>query len=414
MPGVGEFIIGQSAVVVGPSTRPSTTYQWWMSYSDVVLEAFDRCGIRAASLTQQQLVSAYRSANLAISTWTNYAGPNLWTRELNAIQLTAGQPTYDLPTNTVQMLDVYIRQFPMSGAESLTLAFSTVLNYGTVSIGWPAHGLVVGDFVNIVVPVSVGGILLLGYYTVFAVPDGNTIQVNTGIIATSTDSPGVVPKFTTTGNSTTVTVTLPVHGQTAGSTFNIQVQTTVSDVVLYGSYTVNTVIDANNFTITGPNPAFVGTSVFENAGEAFIAGQNNADSPNDRILYPISETDYAAIPDKFQQGLPTCYFYNRQSPTPTVTLWLVPGSTTGPYVLQYWSTRQMMDANIGGLQTPDIPYQFFEALCADMAARLAQKFAPAMWPGLKQEAMMQWKTASDANTEKVSLYIAPDLSIYGA
>lgn len=412
MPGVGQFVIGQSAIVVGPNTAPSETYQWWMAYSDVVLEGFDRCGIRASSLTQAQLASSYRSINLAISTWTNRNGPNLWKRQLNTIQLTVGQPTYDLPTNTIQLLDVYIRQFPMGGANSYALAFSTVLNNGTVTVGWPNHGLIVGNYVNFVVPVSVGGIILLGFYTVNSVPNGNTITVNTGIIATATTSTSAVPKFTTTSGSSTITVLFPNHGQTSGSTFNIQVQTTVSDVVLYGSYIVQSVIDANNFTITGPNPAFAGASVFENAGEAFMAGQNNSDNPIDRILYPISETDYAALPDKFSQGYPTCYFYNRQSPTPTVTLWLVPGSVTGPYALQYWSSVQLQDANLAMMQTPDIPYRFFEALCSDIAARLAQKFAPDKWMLLKQEAQMQWSEAALSDTERVSLFIAPDTSDY--
>lgn len=395
-----------------PITNPSGTYAFFPAYGDFILESMDRIGKRPSSLTQAELVSAYRSVNLALSTWNSFAGPNSWTRELNTIQLTIGQPTYNLPANTIQMLDVYIRQYPMSGAVSLPLNFTTVINTAAVTIGWTAHGLIVGNYVNIVVPVSVGGLILLGFYTVTSVPNGNTIIITAASNATSSTSSSAVPLFTTAASSTTVTVVLNNHGLSAGQTFNIQVQTTVSDVVLYGSYVINAVLTANTFTITGPNPAFANAGVYENGGQAFMAGQNNADQVNDRILYPISETDYASIPEKYQQGLPTCYFYNRQSPIPTVTLWLVPGSTTGPYTLQYWYSRQIQDANLGGGQTPDIPYRFFEALCADLAARLAQKFAPAMWPTLKAEAQAQWKTASDADTEKVSLYIAPDLSAY--
>ncbi len=395
-----------------PTTNPSNSTAWWMSNADVTLEGFDRIGVRPSSLTQSQLVSAYRSINLELSTWSNRSGPNLWKRELNTIQLTAGQATYNLPTSTIQLLDVYIRQYPMSGAESLTLNFSTTISDATVTMGWPAHGLIVGNYINIVVPVAVGGLILLGFYTVTSVPNGNSIQFEAASSATSTGSPGTVPYFTSQSGSDTITVTLASHGQTAGSTFNIQVQTTVSDVVLYGSYIVETVTDANHFTITGPNAAFATASIYENGGEAFAAGQNNADGPIDRILYPLSETDYAAITNKTQEGLPTSFFYNRQSPTPNVTLWLVPSQTTGPYVLQYWATYQIQDANLGMLQTPDIPYRFFEALCAGIAARLAQKFAPDKWMQLKADATMQWEEAALADTEKASLYIAPNLSLY--
>lgn len=393
-----------------PTTNPSNSTSWWMSNSDITLEAFDRIEKRPSSLTQQQLVSAYRSINLELSTWSNRNGPNLWKRTLNTIQLTMGQATYNLPTTTIQMLDVYIRQYPMSGAVSLPLAFTTTLNSPIITIGWTAHGLIVGNYINIVVPVSVGGLILLGFYTVTSVPNGNTIQIKAQSNATSADSPGHVPKFTTVGASTTVTVMLPNHGQTTGETFNVQVQTTVSDVVIYGSYIINTVVDADNFTITGPNPAFTIATIYENAGAAFMAGQNNADNPTDRILYPLSETDYASLPNKFAQGYPTSFFYNRQSPTPNVTLWLVPGSPTAPYALQYWATEQIQDANLGMGQTPDIPYRFFEALCAGIAARLAQKFAPDKWAMLKEDAAAQWEEAALSDSEKVSIYLAPDLS----
>jgi hypothetical protein len=395
-----------------PVTNPSGTTGFFLANGDIILESFDRIQKRPSSLTQAQLVSAYRSINLELSTWSNRPGPNLWKRTLNTIQLTAGQETYNLPTTTIQMLDVYIRQYPMSGAVSIPLNFTTISTQKTVTIGWADHGLIVGNYVNIVVPVSVGGLILLGFYTVTSVPNGNTIIITAPSAATSSDSPGHVPLFTTVSSSSTVTVTLPNHGMTSGQNFNIQVQTTVSDVVLYGSYIIETIVDANNFTITGPNPAFAGASVYENAGEAFIAGQNNADTPNDRILYPMSETDYASLPNKFQQGEPTSYFYNRQSPTPNVTLWLVPGSTTGPYALQYWATEQIQDSNLGMGQTPDIPYRFFEALCAGIAARLAQKFAPQMWQLLKADALAQWQEAALGDSERVSIYLSGDMSDY--
>jgi hypothetical protein len=300
----------------------------------------------------------------------------------------------------------------MSGAVSLTVNFSTVSTSPTVTIVWPAHGLIVGNFVNIVVPVTIGGLVLLGFYTVATVPDGNTITITAAANATSTvNNAGAVPQFVATSGSSTITVNFATHGQTAGSTFNIQVQTFISDIVLFGSYIVQTVPNANSFTITAANPSLINTTVSENLGNAFMAGQNNAADPIDRLLYPLSETDYAAIPDKFQQGLPTSFFYNRQSPTPNVTLWLVPNNT-GPYVLQFWRTRQLQDANLGFGQTPDIPYRFFEALCSDLAARLAQKFAPDRWLALKADAAAQWSEAALADSEKVSLYIGMQLDDY--
>lgn len=396
-----------------PTTNPSGSYSFWPSYADIVLEGFDRAGVRAPGLTQAQLVSAYRSINLALSTWPNRTGKNLWAVDLQTVPLIAGQLSYNLPTNTIQLLDVYLRLYPMGASENITVGFATTSGDDEVTITWPAHGLIVGNYVNITVPVSVGGLVLLGFYTVTSVPSGNAIIITASANASSTDSPGVVPQFTTVAGSDTVTVTFPNHGQTAGSTFNVQVLTTISDVQLQGSYIVQSVANANHFTITAANAAYTSTSTFENSALALVAGQNNASDPIDRILYPISETDYAALPDKYQQGTPTSFWYNRQSPTPQIFVWQVlQDNITGPWALMYYRTRQLQDANIASGQTPDVPYRFFEALCADVASRLAQKFAPDKWMALRADAAAQWEEAANADTEKVSLYIAPDVSDY--
>jgi hypothetical protein len=44
----------------------------------------------------------------------------------------------------------------------------------------------------------------------------------------------------------------------------------------------------------------------------------------DRLIFPISRSEYAAYPDKTTQGTPTVFWFDRLI-APTFTLWPVPG-----------------------------------------------------------------------------------------
>ena len=54
----------------------------------------------------------------------------------------------------------------------------------------------------------------------------------------------------------------------------------------------------------------------------------------DRIIMPISRTEYASYPNKEQQGFPTVFWFDRLL-SPTVTLWPVPNVDNGPSTLSY-------------------------------------------------------------------------------
>lgn len=144
----------------------------------------------------------------------------------------------------------------------------------------------------------------------------------------------------------------------------------------------------------------------------FPTGSN----PVDRILTPISRSDYAAIPDKGSQAPPTVYYFDRQSAQPTVTLWQVPDGN-GPYEFLAYTVQQLQDANVLAAQSPDVPYRFLEALCADLALALSRKYPPNPSSGvtiadLKAAALEAWEEAAQEDRERVSMYMVPDFSSY--
>ena len=131
----------------------------------------------------------------------------------------------------------------------------------------------------------------------------------------------------------------------------------------------------------------------------------------DRIILPISRTEYASYPNKTQQGFPTTYWFDRLI-SPTITIWRVPNTSTGPSTMSYYAVTQIQDSNYTGGQTIDIPYRWLEAFATGLASRLAMIWAPALVQMLKPAADEAYSIAAQQDTEYVSMYISPQLSGY--
>lgn len=123
----------------------------------------------------------------------------------------------------------------------------------------------------------------------------------------------------------------------------------------------------------------------------------------DTEMYPISETDYEAIPNKTQQGRPTMYWTNyagnyattppggvNNNGTPTVFIWQASQNSTDIINLACLSRAQDAgQANMGLF----IPYTWYEAVASALAARLAQKYRPDRYEALMIEAYGgQWQS----------------------
>lgn len=77
-----------------------------LDLNDIVEEAFERCGSQLR--TGYDLRTARRSLNLLTIEWAN-RGINLWTIDEGAIPMVTGQATYDLPIDTIDLLDHVVR-----------------------------------------------------------------------------------------------------------------------------------------------------------------------------------------------------------------------------------------------------------------------------------------------------------------
>jgi hypothetical protein len=131
----------------------------------------------------------------------------------------------------------------------------------------------------------------------------------------------------------------------------------------------------------------------------------------DRIILPVSRSEYASYPNKEQQGFPTIYWFDRLI-NPTITIWPVPNTSTGPASFSYYRVTQIEDSYIENGQTVDIPYRWLDAFANGLAYRLARVWSPQLVAQLKPEADESYAIAAQQDTEDVNLFISPIVSGY--
>ncbi len=90
-----------------PTPATTGTYTFDPTGAEIVLDAFGRCQIRPSEITQSHMFTARMKLNLLLSEWSNNQ-VNLWEVDLQSIPLVQGTATYNVPTETVMILDMYV------------------------------------------------------------------------------------------------------------------------------------------------------------------------------------------------------------------------------------------------------------------------------------------------------------------
>ena len=112
-----------------PYTVATSTFN--PALNELIEEAFERCGLELRS--GYDFRTARRSLNFLLTEWAN-RGINLWTIEQGTIPLIQGQITYDLPDNTVDLIETVIRTSPgqISNQTDLNINRISVSTYSTI------------------------------------------------------------------------------------------------------------------------------------------------------------------------------------------------------------------------------------------------------------------------------------------
>jgi hypothetical protein len=136
---------------------------------------------------------------------------------------------------------------------------------------------------------------------------------------------------------------------------------------------------------------------------------NTGNAGIDRLILPVSRTEYASFANKQQQGFPTTVWFDRLL-APTFTLWPVPDGTQAFF--KYYRLRQTQDSIMAnGTQVEIQPYAL-EAYVLGLAWRLALSWAADRAIALKPLADEAYADFADQNTEQANQYISPQIGGY--
>lgn len=136
----------------------------------------------------------------------------------------------------------------------------------------------------------------------------------------------------------------------------------------------------------------------------------SGESQNDRIIWPISRTEYASMPNKTLQAPPTVFWFDRTL-SPQVTLWQTPDDSQ-VYTLQYYRAVVVQDQNLYNGQTIDVPRWWLLATAFGLAELLAHIHAKDEVPRISAKAASLLREAQEQDTENVPMYIMPMINGY--
>ena len=107
----------------------SGTATFNLDLSELVEEAFERAGSELRS--GYDLRTARRSLNLMFTDWAN-RGINMWTIEQGTIPMVAGTGTYNLPSDTVDLIEHVIRTGSGTNQADLSVSRISVSTYAAI------------------------------------------------------------------------------------------------------------------------------------------------------------------------------------------------------------------------------------------------------------------------------------------
>ena len=107
----------------------SGTATFNLEISEVIEEAFERCGLQ--SKTGYDIETARRSLNLLSLEWAN-RGLNFWCVEQGTASTTASTSTITMPSDTIDLIEYWIRDGTGTSQNDLPLSRFSVSQYSTI------------------------------------------------------------------------------------------------------------------------------------------------------------------------------------------------------------------------------------------------------------------------------------------
>lgn len=185
------------------------------------------------------------------------------------------------------------------------------------------------------------------------------------------------------------------------------------------SGTIDLVEDPVTATYELPTSLVTLTDLYYTQVDGYGTDQNS-----DRIMVPITRTQYAMIPNKMSPGVPSQYWLQMLA-TPQIVIWPPPLQGAPTYILSWYGLQQIADANIQSAEFPDVVYRGLEALCAKLAVRVWEKFGldkvggkmdawQAKMASLEKRADAAFTNLETRDQEPGNMLLQPNISAYAS
>lgn len=142
--------------------------------------------------------------------------------------------------------------------------------------------------------------------------------------------------------------------------------------------------------------------------DAFVRQTVNSEN-SDIQMTRLSRSEYSAIPNKSTKGQPLQFFVDKQI-SPTISVYPTPDETS-KYTIHLNVLTRMDDVD-AATNTLQMPFRFYPCLAAGLAYYISIKKNPERTGLLKQIYEEEFQRALDADEDRASFRITPDISNY--
>jgi len=353
---------------------------------EIIIGAYARCGIRRTEITQQHMADAQFEGNL-VQTDFQGDGINLYQVVLQTQDIIPGKGEYFIDPTMVFMLDVYIRQN----------------NYSNIPIGvqWNNEYPYVDSWVNN------NNTTMIWINTPNPIPQNLEADwVNNLFTQTSwANREGYITPWGLAGTPTPTPSPIPDPAPTQVYWFNLNYVETEwtgnGGGVDYWSGAAQPTPPVPPIPPTPPTPVPVippGPTYQLNTGIT------------DRLIIPMSRSDWAATANKGMTGFPTTYWLDKLL-QPVMYLWPIPNVFV-PQGLQYYMQQRPTNVDMGNGTNVEIPYEYYDYYTWSLAERLAYIYAPDKVQIIGPRKQAAYLKAMQASTENVPINMDIEMRSY--
>jgi len=142
--------------------------------------------------------------------------------------------------------------------------------------------------------------------------------------------------------------------------------------------------------------------------DAFMRQTINSEN-SDIQMTRLSRSEYSSVPNKSTTGTPLQFFVDKQI-SPTISVYPTPDKSSTYTVHLNVLTR--MDDVDAATDTLQLPFRFYPCLAAGLAYYISIKKSPERTGLLKQIYEEEFQRALDADEDRASFSITPDIAHY--